>query len=185
MKKLEWCLLGFPIFQSGIYLQGGLERQWCFHGVVDRPDSDCNAHDQTQGFQRARRHSKNSKLTFFLKQKNWRTFVLFVTSGDVSSGFQSGSLIHTLWRRICYTFPQIHLWCDTCQPLSGHHGSQAVLFHVPASRHWFDWKFQTLLGLLAQIIWSRYQRDQITTKSKLILFLEFSLNGMKIQWIQE
>ena len=25
-----------------------------------------------------------------------------------------------------YTFPEIHLWCDTCQPLGGQHGSQAV-----------------------------------------------------------
>ena len=25
-----------------------------------------------------------------------------------------------------YTFPEIHLWCDTCQPLGGQHGSRAV-----------------------------------------------------------
>ena len=25
-----------------------------------------------------------------------------------------------------YTFPEIHLWCDTCRPLGGQHGSQAV-----------------------------------------------------------
>ena len=41
---------------------------------------------------------------------------LFWTSGDVSSGFQSQSgfcLIWTLWRCTWYTFPEIHLWCDT------------------------------------------------------------------------
>ena len=25
-----------------------------------------------------------------------------------------------------YTFPEIHLWCDTCWPLASQHGSQAV-----------------------------------------------------------
>ena len=25
-----------------------------------------------------------------------------------------------------YMFPEIHLWCDTCWPLGGQHGSQAV-----------------------------------------------------------
>ena len=25
-------------------------------------------------------------------------------------------------------------WCDTCWPLGGQHGSQAVLFHIPVSR---------------------------------------------------
>ena len=25
-----------------------------------------------------------------------------------------------------YTFPEIHLWCDTCQPLGSQHGSQAI-----------------------------------------------------------
>ena len=25
-----------------------------------------------------------------------------------------------------YTFPEIHLWCNTCQPLGGQHGSRAV-----------------------------------------------------------
>ena len=41
---------------------------------------------------------------------------LFWTSGDISSGFQSQSglcLIPTWQRRMCNTFPEIHLWCDT------------------------------------------------------------------------
>ena len=73
----------------------------------------------------------------------WRTWVLFMeelillfcTSGDVSSGFQS--LICTWWRHMCYTFPKIHLWCDTCWPLGGQYGSQVGLFHIPATRHWW------------------------------------------------
>ena len=27
---------------------------------------------------------------------------------------------------LCYMFPEIHLWCDTCQPFGGRHGSRAV-----------------------------------------------------------
>ena len=27
---------------------------------------------------------------------------------------------------LCYTFPEIHLWCDTSQPLGGQHGSRTV-----------------------------------------------------------
>ena len=26
---------------------------------------------------------------------------------------RAGSLIRAWWRRMCYTFPKIHLWCDT------------------------------------------------------------------------
>ena len=36
-------------------------------------------------------------------------FDFFLTSGDVFSEFQE------------YMFPEIHLWCDTCQPLDGQH----------------------------------------------------------------
>ena len=32
-----------------------------------------------------------------------------------------------------YTFPEIHLWCDTCRPLGSQHGNQAILFHIPAT----------------------------------------------------
>ena len=53
---------------------------------------------------------------------------LFWTSGDISSGFQSqsGQPYSSLQRLTCYTFPEIHLWCDTCRPLGGQHGSWAV-----------------------------------------------------------
>ena len=49
-------------------------------------------------------------------------------------GFKArvGSLICTWWRGTFYTFPEIHLWCNTCWPL----GSWANLFHIPATRHW-------------------------------------------------
>ena len=57
-------------------------------------------------------------------------------------GFKArvGSLIHTWQRCMCYIFSKIHLWCNTCQPLGGLHGSWANLFHVPASRHWWGLK---------------------------------------------
>ena len=45
---------------------------------------------------------------------------LFWTSCDIFPWFQSqwGSLIHTWWKHMCYTFHEIHLWCNTCWPLS-------------------------------------------------------------------
>ena len=56
-------------------------------------------------------------------------------------GFKArvGSLIHTWWRCMCYMFPEIHLWCDTCWPIGSQHGSQPVLLNIPASRHWWTW----------------------------------------------
>ena len=57
---------------------------------------------------------------------------LFWTSADVW-----GSLIRTWWRRTCYMFPGLHLWCDTCQPLFGQHGSRASLRHTYGGiRNW-------------------------------------------------
>ena len=84
---------------------------------------------------------------FFLKF--WRTHVLFVgpliplfwTSGDVCPGFQSqGGLACML--SCLRAIPQIHLWCNTCQPLDGQHGSRATLTHVLAAvrrihKHWW------------------------------------------------
>ena len=37
-------------------------------------------------------------------------------------------LLHISW-------DEIHLWCDTCWPLSSQHGSWDNLLHIPASRH--------------------------------------------------
>ena len=58
---------------------------------------------------------------------------LFWTSGDVSSGFQSQSGQPYSHSTEMYTFPEIHLWCDTCRPLGSQHGNQAILFHIPAT----------------------------------------------------
>ena len=38
------------------------------------------------------------------------------------------SIIFTWWRCMYYTFPQIHLLCDTCQPLGNQHSCQADVF---------------------------------------------------------
>ena len=70
------------------------------------------------------------------------TDTLFWTSGDVSSGFKArvGSLIWAAQRHMCYTFPEIHLWCDTYQPLGGQHGSWTVssmyLWGIGGTRNW-------------------------------------------------
>ena len=58
---------------------------------------------------------------------------LFMTSGDVCSGFQSQSgfcLIPTLQRHTWYTFPEIHLWCDTSASVYQQHSSQLLFPHV-------------------------------------------------------
>ena len=46
-----------------------------------------------------------------------------------------GSLIHTWERHMSYTFPEIHLWCDTCWPPGSQYSRWPVLFHVPESKH--------------------------------------------------
>ena len=66
---------------------------------------------------------------------------LFRTSGDVCPGFQSqGGLACML--SCLRAIPQIHLWCDTCRPLDGEHGSRATLTHILAAvrhihKHWW------------------------------------------------
>ena len=51
-----------------------------------------------------------------------------------------GSLICVYWRHTWYTFPEIYLWCNTCWSLGGQHCSQAILFHIPVSKHWWGLK---------------------------------------------
>ena len=63
-------------------------------------------------------------------------FVLLVSSG---LGFKA---------RVCpllacfvtcmQQYPQIHLWCDTCQSLGSQHGSWAILIHILVSKHWWS-----------------------------------------------
>ena len=55
---------------------------------------------------------------------------MFGTTGGISSGFQSQSGP--------YTFPETHLWCETCWPLGSQQSIQANHFHIPASIHWWD-----------------------------------------------
>ena len=55
----------------------------------------------------------------------------------IPSGFQSQSgfcLIGTLRRRTWYTFPEIHLWCDTSAGVYSPHSSQSLSPHVCFSR---------------------------------------------------
>ena len=89
------------------------------------------------------------KVFFFFFKNFCRTHVLFVgpliplfrTSGDVCPGFQSqGGLACML--SCLRTIPQIHLWCNTCRPLDGQHGSRATLTHILAAvirihKHWW------------------------------------------------
>ena len=47
-------------------------------------------------------------------------------------GFKArvGSPIHTWLRHMWCMFPEIHIWCKTCQPLDSQHGSQSLFPHA-------------------------------------------------------
>ena len=51
-------------------------------------------------------------------------------------GFKArvGSLIHTWWRHMCYTFLEIYLWCDTFAGIYGQHSCQSISPHMCFSR---------------------------------------------------
>ena len=51
-------------------------------------------------------------------------------------GFKArlGSHIRTLWKCMWYTFPEIHLWCDTSAGVYSHHSSQLLSPHACFSR---------------------------------------------------
>ena len=51
-----------------------------------------------------------------------------------------GSLIHNRHRHMWCMYPQIHHWCNTCWPLSGQHGSQAILIHIHVNKHWLGFR---------------------------------------------
>ena len=57
-----------------------------------------------------------------------------------------GSVVCTWQRHTSYSFPEIHLWCDTCWPLGRQHGHWADLFHIPVKAlvetgdlNWLNW----------------------------------------------
>ena len=68
-------------------------------------------------------------------------------------GFKArvGSLIRTWWGCTYYTFLEIHLLCITCWPLGSQHGSWAILYHVPVSRHWWGSKPGPIMQPLSPI----------------------------------
>ena len=78
---------------------------------------------------------KGEEVEFFLKNfgghesflwgNGYPCCGLLVTS---PLGFKArvGSLICTWQRHMCYTSPEIHLWCDTCWPLGSQYGGWAV-----------------------------------------------------------
>ena len=112
-----------------------------------------------------------------------------------------GSFNCSWQRHICYMFPVIPFWCDTCWPLGSQHGNQAVIFHIPRSRHcgaqnwdllyhhcltmWDAWhnysKFTMVVTIFAnrrtQRLSSRDQRPQRTVNTVMdtIFFLQKAL----------
>ena len=84
-------------------------------------------------------------------------------------GFKArgGSLILTWQRCICYKFPEIHLWCDTCRPLDSQHVSWAILFHIPGSKHWSSSKPKSLN-------WPQFMNHNFGKFSELIYWISIS-----------
>ena len=68
-----------------------------------------------------------------------------VVTSPMSFKARVGSLIGAWWRCTCYMFPEIHPWCDTCQPFGSQYNSQANLFHIPVSRHWWGSKLGPII----------------------------------------
>ena len=57
----------------------------------------------------------------------------------------AGSLICTWLRNMCYTFPDINIWYNSCWPLGSHHDNWAILFHIPSSKHWWGLKLWSIV----------------------------------------
>ena len=81
----------------------------------------------------------------FKKKKIWRTSFLWgywypFLALLVTFQARVGSLIRTWQSCMCYMFPEIYLWCNTYWPVGSEHGSEAILFHVPLTKHWWGSK---------------------------------------------
>ena len=115
----------------------------------------------------------------------------FWTSGDASSGFQSqsGQPFHTLQRCMCYMFHEIHLWCDTSQPLGGQHASceQALVGLKPGiyctatashckTRQTLYWL--SYAGSAIEVKF-KYQVFESRSRSKMLKILNFTKSCLK------
>ena len=131
---------------------------------------------------------KYSKLwqhlsSFFLK--NLRTYVIFVMS---PLGFKArvGNLIHTWQRRTWCVFPKIDLWCNTCQPLGGQHGSPSLSPQACFSRG----RMPDLLGRpprlavrRAKVVWFECDLwDKGFTHNATIGFFENRVTNLPVVW---
>ena len=87
---------------------------------------------------------KSVVCLFFLKKKICWTHVHFwghwypcfelLVMSPLGFKARVGSLIWTLRRHTWYTFPEIHLWCDTSASIYGQHSSQSLSPHACFSR---------------------------------------------------
>ena len=98
------------------------------------------------------------KLCFFLitghQTFSWATDIPVLDFSDVCLGFESqGRLPH-----LHATNSSDSLWCNTCWPLCGQHGSWAILIEVLAYKHWLGLS----PGLNMPLPYSRWQ-DRCST----------------------
>ena len=92
-------------------------------------------------------------------------------------GFKArvGSLICTWQRHMWHMFPEIYLWYDTCWPLGGQHGSQAIFIHILLSRHWWGLRLWSIM--LLPYVWN--ETDALLTEPCQLGWL-INVNYLKI-----
>ena len=109
----------------------------------------------------------SESLFFFLKKTfgghksflwgHWCPCYGLLVMSSLSFKGRVGSLSPAWQRCTCYFFPESHLWCDTCWLLCSQHGSWAVLFHIPVSRHWWGSKLGSIM--LPLTVWDHAGRS--------------------------
>ena len=106
----------------------------------------------------------------------WRTSVVFV--GPLISLFCTYGYVCLVskpgWIPLLVCFiacmqgiPQIHLWCDTCWPLDGQHGSRACLIHILV--HVVFFHFQDFSASWSKIDIPQYGRQNFLMRRDVIL----------------
>ena len=87
---------------------------------------------------------------------------------------------------MCYTFSEIDLRCNTCQPLGGQHGSWANLFHIPVTRYWWDSNTRPITPQANTLLtWLQTDRTFINLKNMIGIMimglLSFDINDSNSQ----
>ena len=86
--------------------------------------------------------------TFCLGPVDFWWCIIWISKSVYATFYTLGRGVHVI-----YAFLEIHLWSDSCWTFGSQHGSQAILFHIPASRQW--WGMKLGLNVLSLRVWDR------------------------------